>query len=346
MPIILLTPGFPKDESDTTCVPYLQVWVKEALKKFDISIIAFQYPFEEKHYNWNGVPVYSAGGKNQKFPWRLIVWYRVIRQFFKWQKEKPFQRILSFWVTEAALVAGWLGRFTKISHDCWILGQDARKENKYPTWLPSQNIYFISISPSLSQDFEQNHHKRIAALIPLGLSIPPPESVQAQVRKIDIVGLGSLTPLKRFDDFITIIAKLKRDFPHIQAAIIGEGPEKERLLSKVKEDNLTENITFFGLLAHASVFEVLRQSKILLHTSSYEGQGVAYWEALASGCYVAAKPVGFLPENLKAFKNSDLTILSQKIKEWLSLTSPDYTPFVYEMEQTIGEYQKFVENNP
>ncbi|MBX7240695.1 MAG: glycosyltransferase [Bacteroidia bacterium] len=341
MRLLLLTPGFPQDESDTTCVPYLQVWVKEASRFFEIKIITFQYPYTPKHYYWNGIEVYAAGGKNRRFPFRILIWFRILIQAFRWNRQSPFERISSFWVTEASFMGSLAGRLFRIPHDSWIFGQDAKKENRYPEFIFKKNTFYIAISPSLARDFEANHRLKPSALIPLGLSIPAFSGVNPQ-RTIDVVGLGSLTRLKHYEQFVEIVGVLKADFPSIRALIMGDGPEREALQRQIDIAGLSDNVVLAGRLGHEQVYEQLRNSRILLHTSEYEGQGVAYWEALACGCYIVAKPVGYLPDTPKTFASEEINALVTQAKYWLSLPKPDYTPFVYEISRTIDEYREFI----
>ena len=66
--IVFLVPGFPKDENDTTCIPALQLFVRNfnsVNPQLKINVIAFQYPYKKKGYSWNGIKVYSAGGKGK-----------------------------------------------------------------------------------------------------------------------------------------------------------------------------------------------------------------------------------------------------------------------------------------
>ena len=56
--LIILTPGFPKNEQDTNCMPFPQSCIKN-LKQLnpDLQIIvcAFQYPYFDTPYEWHGV---------------------------------------------------------------------------------------------------------------------------------------------------------------------------------------------------------------------------------------------------------------------------------------------------
>lgn len=55
--ILVLIPGFPKDEDDFLCVPPMQNYFlkyKEICQYTKFTVFAFQYPFEKRDYNWNG----------------------------------------------------------------------------------------------------------------------------------------------------------------------------------------------------------------------------------------------------------------------------------------------------
>lgn len=69
--ILIVTPGFAANESDTTCIPPLYLYIKE-LKDQDpdwrISIIAIHYPFVKEKYLFFGATVYPYNGRNRKLP--------------------------------------------------------------------------------------------------------------------------------------------------------------------------------------------------------------------------------------------------------------------------------------
>ena len=68
--ILLLTPGFPRDEADSTCIPPLQLFVKglaAAHPEATLSVITFQYPDRITPFHWHGITVYPAGGGNRRY---------------------------------------------------------------------------------------------------------------------------------------------------------------------------------------------------------------------------------------------------------------------------------------
>src|SRR5688572_29442114 len=66
--LIILTPGFPKDESDSTCLPMQQQLVrglKAMAPLLNIIILSFQYPYHTIKYDWFGIKVIPFNGRNK-----------------------------------------------------------------------------------------------------------------------------------------------------------------------------------------------------------------------------------------------------------------------------------------
>ena len=52
--LIILSPGFPESEADSTCLPMQQQFVralKEMHPELDIVVLTFQYPYHQKDIN-------------------------------------------------------------------------------------------------------------------------------------------------------------------------------------------------------------------------------------------------------------------------------------------------------
>ena len=130
--LVLLIPGFPADELDSTCLPAQQAFVLAMKKKFPnmaITVITFQYPFRSGWYEWNDIPVRALNGKNRGGLYRLLIWIKAWNILRRLKKESAMVGLLSFWCTETALIGKWFARLNHLQHYCWILGQDARKNN-------------------------------------------------------------------------------------------------------------------------------------------------------------------------------------------------------------------------
>ncbi|MEO5561783.1 MAG: glycosyltransferase family 4 protein [Chitinophagaceae bacterium] len=286
--LLILTPGFAKDESDTTCIPLQQIFlraIKENYSQVNIIIISFQYPFETGTYQWHGMNVISFGGKNKDGLRRRLLWQRVNKKLKKIASEEKIIGVLSFWCSESALIGKKFADAHGLRHLCWISGQDARKENRSVEKIKPRADELVGLSDFILDEFEKNHGVRPAHIIPPGIDTRYFDPVLPE-KDIDLLSVGSLIKLKQYDVFLEVIATIKKKLPNIKAVLIGEGSEKERLEQLIFTLGLEKNVTLAGELPHREVLKVMQRSKVFLHTSSYEGFGVVCIEALYAGSSV------------------------------------------------------------
>src|ERR1700744_3314042 len=98
--LVIITPGFPENEDDSTCVPPQQIFVKalkEVAPHLNIVVLTFQYPFFSKRYQWNGIKVISFGDPKNSRTVRVFTGLRVRRELKKIVKEHQVIGLLSFW---------------------------------------------------------------------------------------------------------------------------------------------------------------------------------------------------------------------------------------------------------
>lgn len=288
--LVILSPGFPENEADTTCIPAQQVFVRNLKKNFpalNIVVLAFQYPFTSSRYRWWGVTVFSFGGKNRGGVFRLLVWIRVWLKLRKLKRKHRLVGLLSFWMGECTLVASRFARWHKVKHFSWVLGQDAKLWNKYFDRIKPRAGSLIALSDFIAAEFNRNYDIRPAHAIPVGID-PAMFNLPATERDIDVLGAGSLIPLKQYFLLVNIVGVLRETRPGIKAIICGDGPEMESLRTMVRNLGLESNITLMGELEHKDVLDMMGRAKIFVHTSAYEGFGVVCLEALYAGAQVVS----------------------------------------------------------
>lgn len=303
--LIILSPGFAANEEDTTCIPALQQFViqlKQLRPELIIKVFALHYPFKEGKYKWNGIDCFSFGGKNRR---GIYAWYsrrKAKKHLSEFCRSENVRGILSLWMSDCALIAQQLMKEFKIQHFCWMHGQDARLGNKHVKNIHPNPEQVIAISDLLQKEFEKNYGIRAKHVIENGITENLFPEFNTAERPIDVIGVGSLIPLKNYSDFIDVVAELKNEFPSINAVIVGEGPEKEMHQKKIIEEGLASNVKLSGSMPHQEVLKYLSQSKILLHTSTYEGSSGVIMEALYSGCFVVTS----ISVSLNPVKNIEL----------------------------------------
>jgi len=297
--LIILTPGFPESEADSTCLPMQQQFVralKEMYPGLDVVVLTFQYPYHQQEYTWFGIKVIPFGGRNRGGLQKLLLRNKINSALKKLHEGGKIAGLLSFWYNECAFVGKKFADKYGLKHYCWILGQDAKKANKYPNLLQPRPGELIALSDFIQKEFEKNHEIKPHFVIPPGIDETLFDSIPGE-KNIDILGVGSLIPLKRYDTFIEIIAGLKRQIPGIKALLVGKGPEDEKLQSLINKFELESNVSMTGELPYNEVLKLMQRSKVFLHPSSYEGFGCVCLEALYAGAHVISfcKPMNMLP---------------------------------------------------
>ncbi len=294
--LVILTPAFAGSTTETTWLPPMQVFVKALNRSFPglkIVILSFHYPvLAVPNYTWNGNEVTTFSAKQPRRFKQILLWLRVWKKLRQLHKQYEITGLLSLWCAECALVGKYFAAVHHLKHFIWISGQDARLNNKYVKLIRPAPGCLVAMSNFLVREFAKNHGTTPAHVIPLGVDATMFEPCDAQ-RDFDIMGAGSLIPLKQYDVFIKVVQQLAVNRPGIKGVICGGGPEEARLLAMLNDAGLQNNITLCGELPHAQVIAYMQRSKVFLHPSSYEGFGAVNLEALYAGAHVISfvKPV-------------------------------------------------------
>ncbi|HEY2728235.1 MAG TPA: hypothetical protein VGI61_13750, partial [Parafilimonas sp.] len=170
--LVILSPGFAKDEQDTTCLPPQQIFVRALNKNFHslkIFILAFEYPYTSENYKWFGNDVISFNGFGKRKVLRLLLWLRVYKALRKIKKQNNLIGLLSFWCSECAIVGKNFSKRNALKHFIWILGQDAKKSNHYVRWIKPNSEELIALSDFITETFFENHKVKPAHTIPIGV---------------------------------------------------------------------------------------------------------------------------------------------------------------------------------
>jgi len=337
--LVILTPGFPADEDDSTCIPPQQLFVK-ALKKqrpeLNIIIISFQYPFEARQYLWHGMQVIAFGGRSRGKLYRRALWLKVWRKLKELNKQHQIIGLLSFWMGECAFIGNRFANKNNLNHYCWVLGQDARPGNRFVRLIDPKGEQLIALSDQLAREVETNYGIVPGHIIPPGIDASIFE-IRSSERDIDLLGAGSLIPLKQYDLFVDVVKKLTVQFPNIRAVICGRGPEMERLKQQIISLKLEKNIELTGGLSHGEVLAIMQRAKVFLHTSSYEGFGMVLSEALYAGAQVVSlvKPMDVMPEGFHQGNNESELI--DLVAEQLNKPDLTHEPVLFNSIESIAD---------
>ena len=336
---VILSPGFPESEHDSTCLPMQQSFVKVMARMYPsirIVVLSFQYPYHRNTYRWFDVKVIPFNGRNRGGLTRIRLRKQIDAALTAIHNERPIAGILSFWTNECAWTGKKFANQQRLSHYSWILGQDAKKENKYPQRLKFQSEELIALSDFSQDKFEENHHVKPGFVIPPGID-PELFSKESSARDIDLLAVGSLIELKQYPVFLEVVARVKRSMPAIRAVLVGKGPEERKLRQLLQALDLQNNLTVTGELPHPEVLRLMQRTRVLLHPSSYESFGCVCLEALAAGAGVISfcKPMSGLIQNWYIVGNAE--DMTTKAFEILEDPPQQYEPVVpFTMEDTVA----------
>lgn len=135
-----------------------------------------------------------------------------------------------------------------------------------------------------------------------------------------ILFVGVLSPVKNVRILIEAFSKIEKEFPNFKLTIVGKGPERKNLESKVKSLNLEDKVEFKGRLSLEETKNVMKKCYCFVLPSLSEGLGRVLMEAMALKKPIIASNVGGIPELIKdnengfLFKKGNLEELVRKLK--------------------------------
>ncbi len=133
----------------------------------------------------------------------------------------------------------------------------------------------------------------------------PPRSEQpvaAPYQAPRVISVGRLVEFKGFEHLIDACAELARRGFDFACDIIGDGPLRETLRSKIAKLNLSSRINLLGSLSQKAVLEKLRDADIFALASTADAQGATdvfptvILEAMASARPVVSTRLAGIPE--------------------------------------------------
>lgn len=338
--ILILTPGFAANQDDTDCIPPLQRYVQAlSARGHDVHVLALEYPFSNKPYPFFDARIYPCNGGNH--------WYTKLRTISRLARytenictyDKP-DAIHSFWYGMAWSLGESISRSWKAPHICTLMGQETRfKSGSLLRKTTDQWQQMVCLSAWHQQRFAHITGQTDTPVIPWGMheaDIASPLDLAA--RNIDVLGVGSLLPVKNWERWLGIIARKVRERPDFKAVLAGQGPKRHALQTLARKLGISTNVDFVGALPRPRVLQYMKQSKVLLHTADFESFGYVLTEAAAQGCHVVSTPVGIAPQIADCGDTEDaLALRLQWALERAPLKQAD-TPFL--MEETVNAYEK------
>lgn len=121
----------------------------------------------------------------------------------------------------------------------------------------------------------------------------------------DIIYIGRLTYQKNPQRLIKVLKEVVKQQPNLKAAVIGIGDLEAEVQQLVAEENLQDNVHCLGFMSNP--YGILKNSKVMLMTSRWEGTPMCALEAMALGVPIVSTPTDGLCELVENGKTGYLS---------------------------------------
>jgi glycosyltransferase involved in cell wall biosynthesis len=120
-------------------------------------------------------------------------------------------------------------------------------------------------------------------IVPNGIDLKRIADIPQSPDKCDIIFVGRLIREKNVDVLLEALGYVRDSLHDVKCHIIGDGPEKEKLVELAAKRKLLDNVKFSGFMGYEEVIARVKSSKLLVLPSSREGFGMVVLEAFACG---------------------------------------------------------------
>ncbi len=318
--LLFITPSFPKDVTESHIIPFLQHVFLAFIKKYpniELTIVSVQKPISSEYY-WHNIKVIPLNGNDVKYPVKALFLCKSFYSIHRLIRKHNYDGILNLWYNEFSVFSHAVNTKTFT----WMLGQDVKKENRSLKFFKPNPNKIIALSEFNNNVLFQNTNIKAHKVIPMAINETLFPEFNHTERNIDVFGAGWFSALKNYTLFVEVILELKKIKPNLKAEIAGIGEQEVELKNLVKANGLQENLSFLGLLSHRETLQKMNNSKVFLHTSTFEGGSTVYFEALFSGCQL----VGTLPMMDKPVENFHHCPTKAQIVQTISFLLENQTP--------------------
>ena len=143
----------------------------------------------------------------------------------------------------------------------------------------------VLVSDSLrsfyKKEMKKKSYKCKCVYIPNMLDSIP--KITSKLDNKNLISVGRLSREKGYTDLIEVFKLIHKERPDWHLDIVGDGPEKNKIVDMIYLNKLTDSITVHGYLKRKEIDKLLNKSSIYLMTSYTESFGIVLIEAMSHG---------------------------------------------------------------
>ena len=189
-------------------------------------------------------------------------------------------------------------------------------EKVIPTIIKKRNDNVVVVGKQLQSAVAVDGFKSLVVHNPIDQEYFEANYVKHQRKVIKLVTCALLTPRKKVEDSIDLLAELVSNDIDSSLAIIGPAADKgytEQLKKLVASLGLEKNVAFLGKLNKAQIVKQYVDADLGVFTSSEETFGLAPLEMLAVGLPLITTEVGILEDEKTFFEKMGVLYLSDTV---------------------------------
>ena len=380
--ILVLTSSFPRSIDDWWARFILNIYTNLPKSKYSITVLAPHTPGSSFSDNMKNVHI-------ERFPYfyptrleRITSGQGVLHNdksvlskiqlvtlvvaeiifFFLNLSKKKYDLIHAHWILPQGLVACFAKVLFGTKYIITVHGSDIFGLRKFSLLkkIALNNAVMVTVNSIATFEGVRELSKSVPIkLIPMGIdtTLFYPKNAHKNKKYFKIVAVGRLIIWKGYEYLIRAIPLIIKENKNIKVIIVGNGPEKEKLISLANDLGVLSYVSFIGNISQSELSSIFLDSDVFVApaitntlTGEREGQGLAVIEAMAQGLPVVVsksggiqylvedKKTGLLVEekDFKAIAKNVLLLLNNaKLRESLSSCAAKKVGKTYGW-QTIG----------
>jgi len=130
-----------------------------------------------------------------------------------------------------------------------------------------------------------------------GIKLPPAVKIKTNMNHFVVGNFSRLVPIKNIQLFILVACAIINKRENVLFKIAGEGPEKQKLIEIVKNNNVDKLVRLDGFID--DIDKYYRMIDVYICTSHHEGMPISILEAMSYGIPVIANNVGGIREIIR-----------------------------------------------
>jgi len=171
-----------------------------------------------------------------------------------------------------------------------------------------------------------------------------------------ILSSGRLVPWKGFMTLVSLMPDIVKDFPDAKLVIVGDGPDRGKIVKHITKCNMEDHVVLTGVLPHDTLLRYIKAADLFVLNTFYEGFSHLLLESMALGVPVVTTSVGGNPEIVTHKKNgllvsyddkgelkdSMITLLKDKKLRTSLAHAGESTAHIFTQEKMINELKKIL----